>query len=98
MTARQHPDAMRLLALRLLVLTVAVGAVFLLLASVGSAEEPAAPTVEYVVAPGDSLWAIASGLVAPGEDVRDMVRTIISINDLPGGSIQAGMALQLPGE
>lgn len=98
MTVSKHPDATRLLVLRLLVLIVAVTAVFLLLAPASSADAPPPPTVTHVVAPGDTLWQIAAGLIGPGEDVRDMVDTIIELNGIGGSMLQAGMALQVPAE
>ena len=52
----------------------------------------------HVVAPGDTLWLIAAGLIGPGEDVRDMVDTIIELNGIGGSMLQAGMALQVPAE
>ncbi len=96
MTARIRPDAMRLLVLRLGVLTLAVAAVFLLLASVGAAESPPPPTRAYVVQSGDTLWGIARAVAEPGEDLRPVVATISDLNHLGGDGILAGQALLVP--
>lgn len=49
-----------------------------------------------VVAPGDTLWGIAAGVAAPGEDVRDVVLELISLNRLPSGGLQAGQTIVVP--
>ena len=56
-----------------------------------------APEVQrYVVAPGDTLWRIASGVARPGEDLRDVVQQIQLLNDMPSASLVAGQQLLLP--
>ncbi|MGA7271395.1 MAG: LysM peptidoglycan-binding domain-containing protein [Acidimicrobiia bacterium] len=97
MTASIRPEAMRLLVLRLLVLALAVAAVFLLLASVGAAESPPAPTRTYVVASGDTLWSIAQSVTEPGQDLRPVIDVISDLNHLDGDGIAAGQALLIPG-
>lgn len=96
MTAGTDSDGMKLLVLRLLVLAATVGAVFLLLASVGAADEPPPPTIGYVVEAGDTLWAIAAGVAPAGSDLRDTVDVIAELNDLEGATIFPGQALRLP--
>ncbi|MGC5626820.1 LysM peptidoglycan-binding domain-containing protein [Georgenia sp. Z1344] len=86
------------LALRALVLGIALLVVVGLGAGIGAI---AAPSVEasgatVVVAPGESLWAVASAAAAPGEDVRDVVAQIAELNGLRGESVAAGQTLQLP--
>ena len=49
-----------------------------------------------MVAPGDTLWGIAAGVAAPGEDVRDVVLELISLNRLPSGGLQAGQTIVVP--
>lgn len=89
------PELIRLLVLRLLVLALAVSAVFLLLTSANADEFPAA-TTSHVVAPGDTLWALAAVLTEPGADVRLVVAEIEELNDLDGATIHPGQVLALP--
>jgi len=89
-------QTMRLLVLRLLVLAAGVLAVFLLAASVGSADEPPSPTVQYIVEPGDTLWEIAAAVAPDGADIRDTVHEITSINGLQGALIHPGQQIELP--
>lgn len=96
MTARTRLHAIRLLVLRSVVLVVLTGAVFLLLTSAGSADQPPPPTSEYVVASEDTLWEIAAGVSAPGDDVRMVVAEIQELNGLSGGTIHPGQVLDLP--
>lgn len=91
-----YPQRVRLLVLRMLVLSVAVGAVFLLLSS-ADAGSPPPSTRDHVVAPGESLWVIAQ-TVAPGDaDLRPVVRMIQDLNGLSDGTIRPGQVLALPG-
>ncbi len=55
----------------------------------------AGPAREYVVAPGDTLWAIADAQL-PG-DPRDGVATIEQANHLSTADLQVGQKLLLPG-
>jgi nucleoid-associated protein YgaU len=60
---------------------------------VGGATPAAAETV--TVAPGDTLWDIASGRY-PGADTRQKVFEIEQLNGLSGPSIEAGQHLRVP--
>lgn len=53
-------------------------------------------TTTVVVGPGDSLWTIAQGITAPGEDVRDVVTSLAELNELDGLGLQVGEELLLP--
>lgn len=86
----------QLLSLRLLILLIAVGAVFLLLSGRVSASTPAPEPVSYRVESGDSLWAIAGSMAGPGDDVRSVIGGIKELNDLTESSIQQGQVLLLP--
>ena len=46
---------------------------------------------------GQSLWDLAEE-IAPGTDPRDVISDILAVNDLGGGSVQAGQRLDLPAE
>ena len=52
---------------------------------------------EVTVQAGQSLWSLAED-IAPGVDPRDVVSDILSVNQLPTGSVQAGQRLMLPAE
>jgi hypothetical protein len=80
---------------RLFVLLLALLAAFLLSSPRVVAEEPAV-LVEYVVAPGDTLWEIAARVAPAGEDVRDTVARVLEVNGLGGASIAPGQRLLLP--
>lgn len=96
MTAQPPPSAMRLLVLRLLVLAVAAVSVFLLLASVGSADEPAPPAIHYVVQAGDTLWQIASTVTPAGGDIREALTRITQANGIVDAIIHPGQVISLP--
>lgn len=49
-----------------------------------------------VVAPGQTLWGIASEVAAPGEDVRDVVLRLQRLNELPSAGLTAGQTLVVP--
>lgn len=58
---------------------------------------PASSFVTVVVAPGDSLWAIAEE-VAPQADPRDVVDAIVRLNALGGVTVEPGQELAIPAE
>lgn len=60
----------------------------------GAGAEPR--PVDYTVAPGDTLWAIAAEHSAPWEDPRPKVEAIREANNLSGYDIYPGMSLKLP--
>jgi hypothetical protein len=89
-----------------LVLIIALVLVGFTLVSLGRAAteaiaaDPSVPqsgvsTTEWVVQPGETLWAIAES-VAPDTDPRDTIARIVQLNDLPGSSVQAGQTLRIP--
>lgn len=91
MTARTNS-----VAVRLLVLFVALGAVFLLLTLVGAADGLPTPSRAYIVESGDTLWEIAADVTPRGGDVRDAVAVIAVVNGLADATIQPGQALLIP--
>jgi len=86
----------QLLSLRLLVLLMAVGAVFLLLSGRVAASTPDPEPIRYRVQSGDTLWAIAGTMAEPSEDVRSVIGRIKELNGLRSSSIQQGQVLLLP--
>jgi len=90
-----YPYRVRLLVLRMLVLSVAVCAVFLLISAADAESEPPA-TQEHVVAAGESLWVIAESVAPDDADLRRVVREIRALNDLSDATIRPGEVLILP--
>lgn len=101
--ALQYPSLPRLsrrgrLARFLVVLSLAVvlGAGFAMKAGAGfSLSHPAASYLTVVVAPGETLWSIATDAAGRG-DVRAMVDEIISANSLVVPDVAAGQVLRVP--
>ena len=53
--------------------------------------------VEHVsVGAGDTVWAIAAATAAEGQDVRDLVDEILSLNNLGSGQLVVGQQLVVP--
>ena len=84
------------LSVQLSVLLATVCAVFLLIGGAAGADEVPGPSVEYVVAQGDTLWEIASEQVAPDEDVRPLIREIRELSGIESSTLQPGQVLQVP--
>ena len=82
-----------------LVVIVALAAVVLvgMGRAVGASTTPAGPPAltRVVVAPGQTLWAIALR-VAPGDDPRDTVIRLEQLNELPSAAVRAGQTLLVP--
>ena len=79
----------------LVLLTVIAVASLLLLASAVQAGGPA-PTIEYRVDTGDTLWEVAARVTEPGQDVRATIYEIRSLNGLDGSLIRPGQVLIVP--
>jgi hypothetical protein len=56
-----------------------------------------APLEQVTLQAGQSLWQLAEDL-APGTDPREVVRDILSVNQLESASVQAGQRLDVPAE
>ncbi len=67
-------------------------------AATAGSPAPAVPVVTHTVAAGETLWAIASGVAAPGEDVRDVVADLMELNGLTDAGLRAGQQVLLPAE
>ena len=86
----------RLVVFLLALLVVAAAAVWLAAGSAASREAGDPARVEVVtVAPGDTLWDIASDAAA-GDDVREMMQRIQQLNALDGGTLYVGQDLRVP--
>jgi hypothetical protein len=83
------------LSTRVLILLLALTSIFLLLDSIGAADEPQV-VGSHVVQPGDTLWSIAEGIAEPGADIREVVSDVKALNDLTTSSLQIGQALLVP--
>ena len=56
-----------------------------------------APLEQVTLEAGQSLWQLAE-TIAPSEDPREVVRDILSVNQLDSASVQAGQRLDVPAE
>ena len=56
----------------------------------------AVPTEVVQVAPGETLWDIASRLTATGDDVRGVIYDIKRLNALDSSGLTAGQRLRVP--
>ena len=86
------------LARTLLVLSISVtlGSVFGAQSGAStSTPDSASSYVTVTVAPGESLWSLASRL-ADGSDVRAFIDEIVSVNSLGSGDITAGQKIRIP--
>ena len=87
------------LARTLLVLSLAVvlASAFGFSAGAGTNSAVGEPTsfIEVTVAPGDTLWSLATRM-AGGADVRAMVDEIASVNALASADLKAGQKVRIP--
>lgn len=62
------------------------------------ADAPAAPVAvdTYTVGTGETLWSIASGFTAPGEDVRETVDRLATLNNRASSGLVAGEQILVP--
>jgi predicted Zn-dependent protease len=72
-------------------------AAFLLLSSGSVATSTPEATTVVMVGTGDTLWDIAADHADDG-DVLEMMAHIKDLNDLDGGSLQAGQKLRVPAQ
>jgi hypothetical protein len=81
-------------------LLVVFGAGFAMKAGAGGAagSSDRVSYVTVVVAPGESLWSVAStaAAAAGGGDVRAIIDEIMSANSLASADVQAGQVLRVP--
>ncbi|NEC92782.1 LysM peptidoglycan-binding domain-containing protein, partial [Streptomyces sp. SID12501] len=77
-------------------LLVAAGAGGVAVSAQADGPRSAMEVERVVVAPGQTLWGIASEVAAPGEDVRDVVLRLQRLNELPSAGLTAGQTLVVP--
>ena len=63
--------------------------------AVSADQQRPAPTVEYRVKSGDTLWRIASR-VDPDEDRRKVVYRLMELNELSSATLSPGQSILLP--
>jgi nucleoid-associated protein YgaU len=88
--------AKRQLSVRLSVFLASVLTVFLLIGGAAGAEEPPPATTEYVVAAGDTLWAVAAGYAGQEIDVRNLIADIKDLSGIESSTIFPGQVLRIP--
>lgn len=90
------PKASLRLSVRLSLLLTALAVVFLMIGGSADADVPTPEPTEYVVEPGDTLWAIASTTADPGQDLRRLVADIARLSGVDADSLQPGQILLIP--
>ncbi|GAA3051051.1 MULTISPECIES: LysM peptidoglycan-binding domain-containing protein [Actinomycetes] len=86
--------ALTLLVAALVGVALLVGS-FVNMAQATSHGAPGVAAVEVTVAPGDTLWSVASGL-GTGEDTQVLITQIAELNDLTSSEIHPGQTLYVP--
>ena len=78
-------------------LAIVLGSVVSAKAGAGTDVAPAAAGsfITVTVAPGDTVWSLATRL-ADGSDVRSLVSEIISVNSLASVDVATGQKLRIP--
>jgi LysM repeat protein len=84
----------RMRALSIISITVIV--VLLFLSSAVQATGQVTDTTDYRVKPGDTLWQIARTHGPDDADTRRIVAVIEKLNQIDGGSLQAGQVIEIP--
>ena len=94
---RRNRRAVRLArTLLVLSLSIIIGSGYAMSAGAGSDQSPAAKYVTVVVAPGETIWSIASQAGQVGGDIQATVNEIIAINGLKNGDLEAGAQIRVP--
>ncbi|BDZ43866.1 hypothetical protein GCM10025865_31650 [Paraoerskovia sediminicola] len=81
-----------------LVVACLVAVLLTLIGTQASADGPGVPAevTQLSVSPGQTLWEIAAGVTAAGEDVRDTIAVIADLNGLDSSVLRAGDRLVVP--
>lgn len=73
-----------------------VGSVLVAGTAVATDPEPPIEVATVTIAPGETLWHHAQDVPTTGQDLRDVVDTIMEINGLSTSQLQAGQQLLVP--
>src|SRR5699024_1567636 len=71
------------------------GGALLGMATAGGVEMPA-ETGQVTVLPGQTLWGIATEAADEGQDVRNVMQTIMTLNSLSSATVHPGQELAVP--
>lgn len=80
---------------RWLILFIALMSVFLLLSSRVQADQPVVVS-EHVVVAGETLWSISADAAGHGVDVRAVIQSVRSLNELDSAVLVPGQRLLIP--
>jgi LysM repeat protein len=84
------------LSVQLSVLLATICTVFLLVGGAADAGEGPAPSIQYVVAQGDTLWEVAAQHLGSDQDVRPLIQEIKDLSGIQSSALQPGQILQIP--
>ena len=88
------------LARTLVVLSLAIvlGSVVSAQAGAGTDPAPVTPTsfITVTVAPGETIWSLATRMASDRADVRSLVSEIVSVNSLASVDLSAGQKVRIP--
>ena len=52
--------------------------------------------ITVTVAPGETIWSLATRMTADGGDTRGLVSQILEVNSLPSVDLSAGQKIRIP--
>ena len=78
------------------IISIMVIVILLFLSSAVQATGQVTDTRDYRVKPGDTLWQIAQNFGPENADTRRIVNAIEKLNQIDGGSLQAGQLIEIP--
>jgi hypothetical protein len=88
------------LARTLVVLSLAIVLGSLVSANAGAGTEAgpskAGSFITVTVAPGETIWTLATRMTADGGDTRGLVSQILEVNSLPSVDLSAGQKIRIP--
>ena len=88
------------LARTLVVLSLAIVLGSLVSANAGAGTEAgpskAGSFITVTVAPGETIWSLATGMTTDGGDTRGLVSQILEVNSLASVDVEAGQKIRIP--
>lgn len=84
------------MAVSMAAVAVALGLGLTAQSAVAESPRTAIPVATRTVAAGETLWEIAASVASPGEDRRDVVAELMSLNNLSDGTLQVGEQILVP--